>query len=791
MEKALNERFLAVKRRLFSCYYSNLNDKQQEAVYTVNGPLLVIAGAGSGKTTVLVNRIAHIINYGDAYYTNEIPVNITENDVGAFEMVAANASQIGKQAIGDLLKKIAYNPCKPYEILTFTFTNKAAGEMKERLSNLLGDVALDIWAGTFHSICVRILRRHITLLGYESGFTIYDTEDSKKLILNCVKALELDPDSFNPKNILNIISKCKNKFVTPEELEAQFGAKQTSDTYRISKIAEVYASYQKALKSANAVDFDDIIALTIKLFEENEDILEMYSSKFKYVLVDEYQDTNMAQYRLMSLLCSKYSNVMVVGDDDQSIYKFRGATIENILKFDKEFNKAKVVLLEQNYRSTSVILDAANAVIKNNEERRGKTLWTGNGRGDKIEIRQLENQETEARYIVEKIHELVASGAYKHKDIAVLYRMNALSNSIESTMARAAVPHRLLGGQRFYDRKEIKDIVAYLCIINNPNDIIKLERVINCPKRGIGDATVALLKELSEKKDIPIFDLIKNADLYPELSKSASKLKKFAVLIESLKDDSLTLEQTVRAAMERSGYLEMLTLAGESETDRIENLNELLSNAIKYANDNENATLNGFLEDIALVSDIDSYDADSDAVVLMTMHSSKGLEFPVVFIAGMEENVFPSAMSASSSSELEEERRLFYVAITRARKKLYMTASRERLVFGKTNYNKISPFAEEIPSDLVECHMPTQQRVKYNSYQSSTVQNVPISSTSIHSATKKSSAKEFSVGDSVTHAVFGKGKILEKKPMGSDILYIVEFEKVGTKKLMGNYAKLK
>ncbi len=785
MNTQLINRFQKVKKKLFEAYYSKLNDKQKEAVFSVNGPLLVLAGAGSGKTTVLVNRIAHIIDFGNAYHSDEVIDGLSEGLLFTLEKIYSDIDNIPREELKNLLLNFSKAPAAPWEILSFTFTNKAASEMKDRLSSILGDRARDIWAGTFHSICVRILRQHIDRIGYNSNFNIYDTDDSKKLIANIIKELSLDDNMFTPKSVLSAISRMKNNLIYPDSEIA------LTDDYKDKTIIEIYERYQKSLKEFNAVDFDDIINLTIRLFEEYPDVLEKYSAKFKYVLVDEYQDTNGAQLKLMRLFCSRYENVMVVGDDDQSIYKFRGATVRNILDFDIHFSNAKVVYLEQNYRSTKNIIEAANAVIGNNAGRKGKVLWTESGDGEKIDYCKLDNQDAEARYIVDRINDYVKSGKYSYRDFAVLYRVNAQSNNLEIAMSKSAVPHRLLGGLRFYDRKEIKDIVSYLSVTVNPNDAIKLERIINLPKRGIGESTVNLVKTLASAENCGIFEILKNADKYTALGRSATKLVKFAQMIEDFREASqnLPVSEVIKRIAYDSGYVEMLRNSIEDERDRLDNINELVSNAIKYNEDVPEGTLEGFLEEVALVADVDGYDKESDAVVLMTMHSSKGLEFPVVFLPGMEENIIPSSQCLYSEEELEEERRLMYVALTRAREKLVITNASERLMFGRTSINKPSRFFKEIPSSLVH---DINSEIKVNNIQSFATKYSSSSKATPEKTEKpKTPHDAFNVGDVVVHSIFGEGLVTLKKAMGGDTLYEVAFESVGTKKLMGTYARLK
>jgi len=788
MNEDFLDRYLSIKRKLFNAYYKNLNDKQKEAVFCVNGPLLILAGAGSGKTTVLVNRIAHMLNFGDAYHTNEVLNGANEQLVSVFEQIYENIDNVSEDDLRNLLMNFTYDAPKPWEILSITFTNKAAGEMKERLLAKIGESAKDIWAGTFHSVCVKMLRINIDRIGYNTSFSIYDSDDSKKIVAGIIKELELDDDMFVPRSVISVISRYKNKLIFPDSEELV-----ESDDFKEKMIAEIYKRYQRALAEANAVDFDDIICLTIRLLKECPDVLEKYRSRFKYVLVDEYQDTNGAQLELMRLLCGKYENIMVVGDDDQSIYKFRGAVIENILNFDSHFKNAKVVYLEQNYRSTKTILDAANAVISHNEGRKGKELWTEGDSGDKIDYIKLDNQDMEARYVVDRINDFVKKGEYKYGDFAVLYRINAQSNNLETAFAKAGIPHRLLGGTRFYDRKEIKDIVAYLAVVSNPNDSVKLERIINVPKRGIGDGTLSNIKAIAHAENKSVFEIMEQSESYTALKKSSSKLVKFADLIRSLQkiSQSEPISELIKKTVYDSGYYEMLANSIENERDRIDNINELISNGIKFIEDNPEGTLEQFLEDVALVADVDSYEENADAVVLMTIHSAKGLEFPVVFLPGMEEFIIPSAQSSNSQEDLEEERRLAYVAITRAKKRLIITNASSRLMFGRTMMNQTSRFVREIPPLLINDinskieKMHKEQEKAYNNNASSGF------NTSNFKKTAEVDHSSFKVGECVMHPIFGKGMIILKKEMGSDTLYEIAFDKVGTKKIMGTYAKLK
>lgn len=809
------------KRTLYKTYreaicrkaYSFLNDKQQEAVFTTEKPLLILAGAGSGKTTVLVQRIAFIIQYGNAFYNEEIPEEfLTDDNLAVLQYVAENPLATPEN-VAQAMKSFAVSPAAPWQILSITFTNKAANEMKERLKSILGDAALEIWAGTFHSICVRILRRYIDRLGYDKRFTIYDTDDQKRLITACIREKSLDEKNFQPRSVLSEISRSKDRLIGYTAYAAGAGA-----DFRKGIIAQLFEMYEKRKAAANALDFDDIIFFTVKLLAENDDIREEYRRKFRYILVDEYQDTNLAQFNLIRLLCGEHQNIMVVGDDDQSIYRFRGATIENILNFDKSFEEVKVIKLEQNYRSTSNIIAAANAIIRNNKGRKGKELWTGNDDGSKIVMKECGDNLSEGTYITETIARLVAEKGYSFSDFAVLYRVNALSNTLERAFAQSGLPYRILGGTRFYDRKEIKDIMSYLCVINNPADNLRLKRILNVPKRGIGDATVEELERLALENGKSMLEIAASAPNYPSLARSAVRLVTFSNLITDFRKtvENETLPVLFEKVIEKSGYMQMLLDGGSEEADRIDNLKELISNAIQYEAANEEATLSGFLEEVALISDVDNYDPSSAAVVLMTIHSAKGLEFPVVFLPGFEETIFPGAQAAFDNSELEEERRLAYVAVTRAKKELYISYCQRRLYFGRTVCNPRSRFADEIPEEL--CDLQSfYEATPYGSYTSSrsygwSTQSgraaqescyIPsMAKTGSSSAASGTGAKpqklssaaqptrQFRCGDQVQHAKFGRGVVLSATPMGADILYEIIFETYGTKKLMGTYAKL-
>ncbi len=807
----IRERYLNVKRKLFDKVYSSLNAPQRESVFTTRGPLLILAGAGSGKTTVLVKRIAFIIKYGNAYYSDFVDENISEADVARYESLL----NLTAGEVEPYLSEFADNPCPPYAVLAITFTNKAANEIKHRLAAAFDDeaVANDIWAGTFHSICVRMLRAHADKVGYNSNFNIYDTDDSKRAISAAMKTLGIDDKTLPIKSVMNTISRAKDALMTPEDF-----LDEASRDFRLKKIGAIYEEYQKNLRVSNALDFDDIIMQTVKLLREHEEVRRYYQNKFKYVCVDEFQDTNVAQFELTNLLIGPYRNLMVVGDDDQSIYKFRGATIENILSFDKTYPDAKVVKLEQNYRSTQNILDAANAVIGVNTNRKGKNLWTSKGEGEKIVLRLSEDQNAEAMYIIDKINEAVAKGDASYRDFAILYRTNAQSNSIERTFAKSGVPYRMLGGTRFNDRKEIRDVVAYLQLINNHSDAERLLRIINEPRRKIGDKTIDAVRAIASEKEISLFDVIKNADKYGALARSQNLLIGFAELIEKLTkilEDGCPLDAFVNQVLDMSGYRQMLIDAGETEKERLENLEEFVSGVIEYMNNTDEPTLGGFLEETMLVSDVDKYDESADAAVMMTIHSAKGLEFPIVFLPGMEDGLFPGSQTIMSASaeEMEEERRLAYVAITRAKEKLYIIHTKNRMLYGRTSYNPISRFVSEIPSSLIYRDAPPRRNDSYSSFGSyGTSQSrgsfVSVGTTKSSSGfsgvgdkvtigkiftspLKQGSGERFCEGDRVSHITFGEGEILSVKPMGADVLYEIAFEKVGTKKLMATYAKLK
>jgi len=791
ISKDLKARYTDAKRALFDKKYGKLNSMQRKAVFTVSGPLLVLAGAGTGKTTLLVNRISYILRYGNAYMNESVPVSLSEDEIKELENAAATADG---EDLDMLLDSFKSEPPRPWNILAITFTNKAANEMKTRLNAMLGEDTRDIWCGTFHSMCLRILRANADRIGMTSDFTIYDDADSKKLMQECLKQLNIDEKTLAPKVVLENIGRAKDKLVTPKEFDDGVG-----NDYRLQQISSLYTLYQSKLTSSMAVDFDDIIMKTVELLRDNPDILEKYQRMFKYILVDEFQDTNHAQFELVRLIGTESGNVMVVGDDDQSIYKFRGASIENILHFDEKFKNATVIKLEENYRSTNNILGAANSVIRHNFGRRGKELWTSVDDGEKILFKHVDNYMDEGRFIVNKIVELYLAEKRRYSDFAVLYRTNAQSNAIENALARAGIPYRVLCGTRFYDRKEIKDILAYLCVINNTGDNLRLRRIINEPKRKIGESTISAVELIADNEGRDMFYVMEHASEFVALSKAASKFAPFVEIIKNLQQIAKTekLSTLIEKTISMSGYRDMLIAAemdGES-TERRENVEEFISNAVEYENSVENATLSSFLEEISLVADIDGYDEETDAVVLMTIHSAKGLEFPVVFIPGMEDGLFPSQQSAFSPDELEEERRLAYVAITRAKERLFLIGARERLMYGRTQYNVRSRFIDEIDPAYLTSDVPRpKQRPRLNLSEKKKV-NISSELFSRSAVTENvgraSSIESFSVGDRVRHITFGGGTILSVREMGADILYEIAFDNVGTKKLMATYAKLK
>ena len=787
---------LALRRAVLEKDFARMNDRQKQAVFTVNGPLLILAGAGSGKTTVLINRIANILRYGDAYNSTYLRDDLDENDIAACKAYIENGTPLTTET----QEHLSVSACVPWCIMAITFTNKAAGELKDRLCAMLGETANNIWASTFHSTCARILRHDGERIGYSSHFTVYDTDDQRRLMKNILKELDISEKNITPKSILNEISRAKDSLISPAEYALTVG-----DDFRLKIISRAYTAYQKRLEDADAMDFDDLINKVVELFKKCPDVLEYYQNRFRYLMVDEYQDTNHAQYTFVRMLAEKSGNLCVVGDDDQSIYKFRGATIENILSFENTFQNATVIRLEQNYRSTQNILDAANAVIEHNTERKGKTLWTQNGTGAMIHLHTAENETDEAERITKIILDGVAAGR-KFSDYAVLYRMNSQSLTFERNFAKSGVPHRIIGGTRFYERREIREMIAYLSVINNPSDEMRLRRIINTPKRSIGDRSVEVAAQIGQQTGETLFEVVSHAKDYPALSRAANKMTLFAAqmqgLIELNNDEKVTLGELYDELVERIDYLNFLkTDDPESAEDRAANVQELASNLRRFEEENPEGTLSDFLEEVSLITDIDNYDNNADSVVLMTVHSAKGLEFPVVFLPGMEENIFPGMASVYVPSEVEEERRLAYVAITRAKEELYIFHAESRMIFGMTNRNRVSRFVEEIPEALVEhtrsrdysarpVSMPSFGGAKPFGEAPKTKSVAEAGGFTPKPRVKPAPAGTYRVGDTVLHKAFGTGLIVSATPMANDTLLEVAFDKVGTKKLFANFARL-
>ena len=777
--------YITLKKNALESCFSRMNDMQRKAVFQVNGSVLIIAGAGSGKTTVLCNRIANMMRFGNAYH-DPTPRSLTPEQ----EQFLAAYPDMEKtpETAAQLANIIAVNPVNPWNILAITFTNKAAGELKQRLIDMIGEGAEKINASTFHSACVKILRREIEHLGFRSSFTIYDDDDSKRVVKEVMKELNIDEKMIGVKVLKNKISRCKDRMMSPHDF-----AKAAHDSAELLelKASQVYTAYQNALTAANAVDFDDIIYLTVKLFEEHPEVLEHYRSLYKYIMVDEYQDTNVAQYRLIALLAGDSGNLCVVGDDDQSIYRFRGATIENILNFEKQYRDCTTIRLEQNYRSTENILNAANAVIKNNTKRKDKRLWSDLGEGEKVKICKYPSEAVEAKAIADTILAGVDEGK-KYSDFALLYRSNALSRSYENALSRSGIPYKIVGGVRFYDRKEIKDIMSYLALINNPYDMIRFRRIINEPKRGIGDATVDEVVRIAEAMHISPVEVCRDADQIPSLSRKSAALKAAANLFEELDElsDTARLDELIEAVAVKSGYVQAMQAQGDEGQTRLENINELKSNALLLLEEQPDATLPDFLEQVALVSDLDSYDSDADRVSLMTMHSAKGLEFDTVFLVAAEDNIFPSYMSLYDPAEMEEERRLAYVAITRAKRRLFVTHTNYRMLYGKSQVNKLSTFMREIPEELAEKsgetreHTAVQKPVRTNYLAEEQKKKTVV-------ATPHVTGETFAAGDRVIHNVFGEGTVVSAKQMGNDSMLVIDFDNGQQKKLMANYAKIK
>ena len=777
---------IALKRKAFQTYFSSLNEQQQKAVFSVNGPVLVLAGAGSGKTTAIISRIVNMIYFGDGYAKAD--GFLPEEDAVWLQDYIDGKAETDVERLREIL---AIVPIRPWNILAITFTNKAAGEMRARLASTLGEeIAASVNASTFHSACVRILRRSITLLGYDSDFAIYVADDARRLMKNCLADVNVSEKQFPPRSVIQEISRAKDAMISPAEMLEDAGG-----DYRKMMIAKLYGVYQQHLRASNALDFDDIIYLTVELFRRFPEELAKYQYRFPYVLVDEYQDTNHAQYQLISLLTHASGNLCVVGDDDQSIYRFRGATIENILGFEEEFPQCTVIRLEQNYRSTQNILDAANSVIANNDGRKSKHLWTDAGAGEKITWYKAADESDESAYVSKKILENVKQGA-KYGDHAILYRMNAQSNMLERALVRSGVPYRIYGGTRFYDRKEIRDIIAYMSIVENPNDRVRFERIVNEPKRGIGDATLSLLQDITQDLHLSPLEVMRNADQYPVLSKKMNALKKFAVMWDELieAERELPLEKFLDVVLEKTGYRAALEQMGEEGTFRLENVEELKSSILTYQNEAEEPSLGGFLEEISLYTDVDKYEPEQDVVMLMTVHSAKGLEFQNVFLVGMEQGVFPGNRSLDSREDLEEERRLAYVALTRAKKKLTLTTAASRMLFGMTMRNLPSQFLTEIDRQLIEQEASQRQsRRGISADKPESVQSISLQRQMASAKPQKYKAepKEFHVGERVRHATFGDGTVLAITKMANDAMLEVGFDQVGTKRLMASHPKIK
>lgn len=813
-------RFCKARRAAIAREFARLNPEQQRAVLATEGPLLLLAGAGSGKTTVLIHRIANLMKYGRGSDSPEVPQWATEDDLAFLESYAATGQ--GDRERQERLCRL--DPAVPWSILAITFTNKAAGELKDRLAALLGPGAEDIWASTFHSACVRILRRDIERLGFASSFTIYDTDDSLRVIKDCLKDLDLDEKQFPPRTVLGYLSRAKDAMKLADQYLAEC---EKAGDYRLTKIAKVYVEYQRRLWEANALDFDDIILHTVRLLQQFDDVREYYQKKFRYVLIDEYQDTNNLQYLLASTLAGGYENFCVVGDDDQSIYRFRGATIENILSFEKQYPGCRTIRLEENYRSTRHILEASNAVIRNNQGRKGKELWTRAGEGEKLHLYTAMNENDEARYVAEQVMEDYSQGR-PWKDHAVLYRMNAQSNQLEQAFKRNGIPYRIIGGTRFFDRAEVKDMIAYLAVLNNPEDDLRLTRIINNPPRGIGARTVETAQAIARRDGNSLYAVIDNARVYPELERAAGKLAAFTNLMGELSVllTQLPLDQFYEELILRTGYASMLETKNTVEDrTRLENVRELLTSINGYLeNAGEEPSLAGFLDEIALYTDLDNHDPDQDCVVMMTMHSAKGLEFPVVFVVGAEEGIFPGIRAIGEQDEMEEERRLCYVAMTRAKERLYLTCAGQRMLFGRTSSNRPSRFLNEIPPEHLErsgrsflddswggmpsrvsgyggygtraaqgSRSPYDQRTQYAGSQPSYggfVQAIPgedrrrAAARPAGPATSAGLSASFQKGDMVQHKAFGRGMILSIQKMGGDALVEIAFDNVGTKRLM-------
>ena len=792
MTEQFRNRFIAARRYYIASQFSSLNNMQKEAVLTTDGPLLLLAGAGSGKTTVLINRIANLIRFGSGSDSGYVPENITEDDVQFLENVQEPIAELDKYRAEQLC---ALNPAAPWSIIAITFTNKAANELKSRLTSMLGPQAQDIWAMTFHSACCRILRRDIERIGYGRNFTIYDTADSERLMKDIIKDMGLDEKTFPAKFVLNIIGKEKDKMVTPDVMLEHI---EQSGDYRLMHVANAYSKYQAKLRENNALDFDDIIFQTVRLLQNNEDIRIYYQRKFRYVLVDEYQDTNHLQYLLTSLLSGGHENICVVGDDDQSIYRFRGATIENILSFEKQYRSARLIRLEQNYRSTQSILNAANAVIAHNIGRKGKRLWTANGSGDPVIVYEAMDESGEANFVASQI--LSSSHGKNFKDHAILYRTNAQSNALEYALKRNGIPYRVIGGMRFFDRAEVKDMLSYLCVINNRTDDLRLNRIINNPPRGLGAKSIETAQRLANAEGCGLYHVVSHPQYYAPLEKSAGKMLQFSALIEGLAElleNGMSLTDFYEELMIRTGYVDMLEgKPTEENKTRLENIRELKSSISAYIQNTDVPSLAGFLEEIALYTDLEQYNEEDDTVVMMTMHSAKGLEFPHVFLVGFEDGLFPGSRAIGDREEMEEERRLCYVAITRAKQTLTISHARQRMLYGRTASAISSRFLREIPEDVLVRKSAAAPRPVYSApsggygsaYGRTSAPKSAYTTAESLVTQQKSAVIDVNKGDMVLHSAFGKGLVLSVVKMGGDALLEIAFDERGTKKLMAKAA---
>ena len=802
LDKEQELRFCRARRAVIAGDFARLNPEQQRAVLATEGPLLVLAGAGSGKTTVLIHRIANLMKYGRGSDSDEVPEGVTEDDLLFLEAYAAHPIPEGREEAERLCR---LDPALPWSIIAITFTNKAAGELKERLERMLGPDAGDIWASTFHSACVRILRRDIERLGFDRSFTIYDSADSERVVKDILKDFNLEEKTFPPRSVLSVISKAKDAMQSGRDFLDDC---QKQGDHRLTQIAKLYVEYERRLREANALDFDDLILDTVRLLQEYDDVREYYQRKFRYVLIDEYQDTNNLQYQLSSLLAGRWENICVVGDDDQSIYRFRGATIENILSFESEYKNARVIRLEQNYRSTGNILEAANAVIRNNRGRKGKNLWTEHGEGEKVHFYTAGNEREEGMYVASQLLKAYGEGK-QWRDCAVLYRMNALSNQIEMALKSNSIPYRVVGGFRFFERAEIKDMLSYLCVIHNPDDDLRLLRVVNNPPRGIGAKTMETARGIAAQMGRSLWDVISHAGEIPELQKAAPKFQKFVDLIRAMQRlaEETDLPEFYETLVQESGYAGMLSEKKDNESKtRLENVHELTSSISGYLENAEEPSLGGFLDEVALYTDLDGVEDADNCVTLMTMHAAKGLEFPVVFVVGMEEGVFPGYRAIGEEEELEEERRLCYVALTRAKERLCLTCAAQRMLFGRTAANLPSRFVQEIPADRVDAGgrvrrpqrdafqdggWSSEERISQVRPAASPRTQSRPSGTRVPSSTYRKPAPKPSQpmlslrkGDMVRHSAFGTGMVLTIQPMGGDALIEVAFDNVGTKRMM-------